>query len=229
MHGNFMGSTVAYVGVSESSSTDAPPLYGTPVVSGDTLEFFPSPAVGPNPSIGFGAAAPPSDTTDGFLSFAVNAKPGFVLADIDISEGGDYSLSGLGSALAQVSANLIVQEIAITHVDGAALGTPVTSSSLNSVVVNFPPGPSPGIWNLGTSFDFDAMLTGASVPFTGGATRVTIKLNNTLQALAQPAAAASIVKKDFDVNVDSRAVVPEPASFALAMLGLSMVLASRKR
>ena len=158
----------------------------------------------------------------------MNAKAGYVLADLDISEGGDYSLSGLGSALAQVSANLIVQEIAITHVDGAALVTPVTSSSLDSVLANFP-GPSPGIWSLGTSFDFDAMLTGASVPFLEGATRVTVKLNNTLQALAQPAAAASIVKKDFDVNVGSRAVVPEPASFALAMLGLSMVLASRKR
>ena len=227
IHGNFMGATVSYTGVSESSTTDATPLYGTPVTIGDTLSFF-QPGPKPNPSLGFGASAPPSDTTDGFLSFVIMAKPNHAVSDVYFSEDGDYSMSGLGGALAQVSANLIVEEISVTHVDGAPIIPVVTDTSLDSVVVDAPPY-GPGLWSLSSSFDIDQMLIDAGISYTTGATKVLVKVNNTLQALAQPDAAASIVKKGFDVDVDTRMVVPEPASCALAMLGLTMVLASRKR
>ena len=227
IHGNFMGATVGYMGVTESSTTDATPLYGTPVTIGDTLSFF-QPGPKPNPSLGFGASAPPSDTTDGFLSFNIMAKAGNVISDVDFSEGGDYSMSGLGGALAQVSANLIVQEISITHVDGAPISPVITDTSLDSVVVNSPPTGA-GLWNLSSSFDIDQMLIDAGISYTDGATKILVKLNNTLQALAQPDAAASIVKKGFDVDVETRDVVPEPASCALAVLGLTMILSSRKR
>jgi hypothetical protein len=40
-HGNFMGSTVTYVDVTEASATDAVPLYGMPSVFGDSLISIP--------------------------------------------------------------------------------------------------------------------------------------------------------------------------------------------
>lgn len=225
-HGDFTGSTVMYTNVTETSD-DPVPLYGTPVTLGDTLSFF-QPGVMPDPSLGFSATAPPSDTTDGFLSFGVMANAGFGISSLEITEGGDYSMSALSGESAQVSANLIVQALTITHVDGALLATPIVATSLDSIVVDFPPGPSPDLWDLSSSFDIDQLLIDAGVSFSLGATKLTVALDNTLQALATSGAAANIVKKDFDIDVETR-VIPEPATCALGMLGLTMVLASRRR
>jgi len=224
-HGDFVGATVMYTDVTETSE-DTVPLYGTPVVLGDMLSFF-QPGASPDPSLGFTASAPPSNTTDGFLSFGLMANPGSAISTIEISEGGDYSMSALSGALAQVSANLIIQELAITYVDGLPI-VPVVATFLDSVVIDFPPGPSPGLWDLSALFDIDQLLTDAGVPFDLGATKISIKLNNVLQALATPGlAAASITKKEFDIDVETR--VPEPATCVLGMLGLAMVLVSRRR
>jgi len=228
-HGNFMGASVVYAGVTESSSTDNVPLFGTPVTLGDTLSFF-HPGPHPNPSLGFGANAPPSDTTDGFLSFGVMAKPGYGITALNIAEGGDYSMSVLGAALAKVTANLIVSELAITQVDGAPINPVVIANSIDGVSFELPGDPAVGLWDLAAGFNIGQMLTDAGVSFNLGATKLTVKLDNTLQALAAPAAAANIVKKQFDVKVKTNFdphSVPEPATCLLAVLGLSMMLAGR--
>jgi len=224
-HGDFAADTVMFTDVTEVSD-DPVPLYGTPIAIGDTLSFF-QPGASPNPSLGFSATAPPGDSTDGFLSFGVMANPGYGITTVEISEGGDYAFSALGSALAQVSANLIVQSLTITHVDGLPI-TPIEVDDLQSIVVNFPPGPSPGFWDLSSSFDIDQILTDAGVSFDLGATKLTVSLDNILQALADPAALATIRKKEFDVEIGTRREIPEPATCALAVLGLTMIVASRR-
>jgi len=168
-HGNFMGANVAYTSVTESSSTDEVPLFGTPVTIGNRLSFF-QPGPHPDPSLGFGANAPPSDTTDGFLSFGMMAKPGYSITALEISEGGDYSMSVLGPALAKVTANLIVSEVSITHMDGAPIVPIVMASLLESTSFELPGDPAAGLWDLAASFDVNQILTDAGVSFDLGAT-----------------------------------------------------------
>jgi hypothetical protein len=228
-HGDFVGLTVTFNGVTESSTTDGVPLYGTPVTIGDTLSFF-QPGVQPDPSLGFGASATggPSDLTDGFLSFNLMAKPGNGITNLDISEAGDYSLDSVGGALAKVTANLIIAEVTITHVDGSPIAPVVVANDLRTVSFEIPADPQVGIFNLLSPFDIAQMLDDASVPFNLGATKITVKLNNTLSAIALPGATANIVKKSFDIDVTTQ--VPEPSTALLGFMafsGLGLIAARR--
>lgn len=223
-HGMFMGPGVAYIDVTETSS-DPLPLYGAPIVIGDSLAFFePSSS---NPSLGFGAqsAGGVGDITDGFLNLTIMAKPGNGISALTFSEGGDYTMSALGAALAQVSASLNVFELSIVGVDGSPIA-PVVLSDTQSVTLNLPGDPPTGLWNLSSSFDLDAALTGAGHSFALGATKIVAKINNTLTALSQPGSVAGIFKKDFDIDPETR--VPEPTTMALAAFGLVGMLIKRR-
>ncbi len=223
-HGDYMGSSVAYIDVTETSS-DPVPLYGAPITIGDTLAFF-EPGSS-NPSLGFSAqsAGGIGDITDGFLNLMVSAKPGYGISDITFSEGGDYTMAGLGAALAQVKAALIVFELSIVEVDGMPI-TPVVLSDAKSATFNLPGDPASDLWSLSSSFDLDAALAGAGESFTLGATKLVAKINNTLTALSQPGSVANIVKKNFDI--DPETVIPEPTTLVLAAFGLVGMLAKRR-
>ena len=53
-YGNFNGTNVMYLGVTEDSSTDPTPLFGPPTVTNDSLSFNP---------VSFGATPTPSSST----------------------------------------------------------------------------------------------------------------------------------------------------------------------
>jgi len=232
-HGDFAADTVTYTNVTESSSTDPVPLFGTPVTSGDQLSFF-EPVPLPNPSNGFGANASggSGDVTDAFLSFMVESSfTGFGVSNLEISEGGDYSLGALGNALAKVQANLIATQVRIDEVDNVAI-TPVVLSGVDSASFELPGDPDVGLWSNSLSFDLDAALTNANVPFQLGATKVTVRLNDSLLALSQPGSVANIIKKNFDVDVDTRfdeQFIPEPTTLGMALIGVVVVAAGRRR
>ncbi len=223
-HGNFMGPSVAYIDVTETSS-DPTPLFGAPITFGDTLAFFePSSS---NPSLGFSAqsAGGIGDITDGFLNVTIMAKPGNGISDLSFSEGGDYTMSGLGAALAQVNAALLVFELSIIEVDGAPIA-PVVLSDAKTATFNLPGDPPSASWSLSTTFDLDAALVGAGHSFSLGATKIVAKLNNTLTALSQPGSVANIVKKNFDIIPETR--VPEPSTVALVAIGFVGMLVKRR-
>jgi hypothetical protein len=106
VHGDFIGTSVSYIGVEEDSSTGDPlPLFGRPtvigpapppgnpcvacVIPGNSLDFSP---VNFSASSANGAGA---DQTDGRLSFMVVAHPGKAIKSISLSEAGDTSLLGI--------------------------------------------------------------------------------------------------------------------------------------
>jgi len=228
-HFDFAG--VMYLDVTETSTSNPPPndvpLYGAPITIGDSLAFFET--TSSNPSIGFNAQAGggAGDITDGFLNLVIMAKPGIGITDLTFSEGGDYTMAVLGNALAQVSASLNIFELSIVEVDGAStVGGPIVLSDTQSVTFNLPPDSTTGVWNLSSTFDLDAALSN-HVPFTLGATKIVAKINNTLTALSQPGSVAGIFKKNFDIDPEIR--IPEPTTCALALLGLTMVVAGRRR
>jgi hypothetical protein len=232
-YGDFMGSTVTYRMVREEATTigDVAPLFGMPTVGGDSLDFDP---------VGFSASAAGVggvDITESTLAFMVEAKPGSVIQTIKFDEAGDTTLiGGAGLAFTAVSADV---NIDIEQVDGMSI-TPI---KLNGLEMMFTP--SNGDYLLGTDGAFpmfDTIWTGTlsvnieqalmdnNVPFVGGATKISVILDNTLSAMSANGTQSVIAKKDNGLIVTTGTrpdpgggpEIPEPASCCLAMLGLAV-------
>ena len=231
-HGDFMGAGVSYISVTESSNTDDVPLFGTPVVVGNQLRFF-EPVPLPNPSLGFGASSVGgvSDVTDGFLSFMIRPKQGLFVSKLGFREGGDYVLDGFPGDQAKVTANLIIQSIRIDEVNGV----PVAPISLSGVATSsdvLGVDPSVDTWGNMLMFNIDAALAQHNYPNTSGATKLTVRLNDSLLALTQGSGIANIVKKQFNIDIDTRIdenMIPEPTSLALVMFGMIAFASGRRR
>jgi hypothetical protein len=226
-YGSFTGATVNYINVTEQSTTgDSLPLFGTPALSFNSLDFNPT---------GFDAAAAGAaglDNTGGRLTFTIQAHAGQSIPIIFFSEAGDTALAGAGTdnTSTQVTAN---GTITINAVDGAAIA-PITQP----IALTFTPsGGTYGLatdggglpifhtnWTGSLSLNVSQILTNSAVPFTLGATNVSIDLVNTLTATSQADTNSLIGKKDFGFAV---VPIPEPASLALFALALIALFSVR--
>jgi hypothetical protein len=222
--GPLVGNTVIYSvdathSVTESSVTDAVPLFGPPSLSGDSIDFNPA---------GFGSFAQNGalDVTDGQLTFMVTAKPGQAIKNIKFSEAGIVTLLGLGNAATSASDKLTVF-INIQGVDGVGI------NSINLTPADFLPYPifaPKGSFNLAVDgplntapwsgylfADLQQVLVNKGIHFTTGVTKISVNLDNQLMTTSQPNTQALIDKKDFFiVTVNS----PEPSSCVLALLAM---------
>jgi hypothetical protein len=260
-YGTFAGSNVIYVDVTEDSGEDEDlPLFGEPTVTENSIDFNP---------VGFDASSMDggSDITDSNLVFMVTAKSGARLQSLTFSEAGDTTLAGnvpMGSmnTASSVTATgvLDIQEV---DVDGDAIFDPVGINHI-SVPFSLTFTPSGGTYFLGTdgsggpifhtpwtgsaTLDIDAILiaNGIMVPPgvidpEGGATKISIDLDNTLTAVSADGTSSHIAKKDFggisirtNVRIEpggdpSEPIIPEPASLVLAGLGFLGLLQGRRR
>lgn len=223
-YGDFSGTSVSYIGVTESSGTDPGSLFGAPTISGNTLDFNPQ---------GFTAFSSGGgvDLTDGQLNFLLRADSG-ALSGLQFSEAGDFSLAGLGTAntKAAIATTLFFD---ILKVDGAAINplsfsaqmtyTPVGNGQFNLLA-------NPGIGNLWAgnyAVNLNDVLTAHGISFTSGATEVRVNLDNTLLAMSESGSVAYIGKKDFKgLGIT---VVPEPSTIAITLFGAALFLGSRRR
>ncbi len=213
-YGDFAGSTVMYLDVTETANTpdDEAPLYGTPTLFGDKLDFDPA---------GFAATAADesADLTDGQLNFTLMGLPGVAIKSISFSEGGDYSLLGNGGTVTQVFYGITVASVKVLEVDGVALESPVNLAPASASGGDTLTGQSKMSvpWDLGIDYDVHAALTTADVDFEVGATKIKIAVNNTLGAISMTKTIAFIAKKSFMVDVET---IPEPTTVLLAIFGL---------
>ncbi|QDU89725.1 hypothetical protein Pla175_31200 [Pirellulimonas nuda] len=237
-YGDFSGTTVDYLDVTEDSSTgDTLPLFGAPNISGDSLDFDP---------VGFsansaGGGAP--DQTTGQLAFMIRAKAGKAIESLSLSEAGDTSLarSIVSSDDASTSVTAIVS-VQILDVDFLPLTTAISTGGMMTFT------PSAGDYLLSTDGagnpTYNTSWTGsfflelgpilAANSITGLATKVSISVDNALTATSALNSSALIAKKDFDgvvitVNPGPDNVVPEPTSCVLAALGLLTTLGCCRR
>jgi hypothetical protein len=232
-YGNFAGVTVDYLNVTEdaNSAGDAPPLFGAPSVSGDSLDFDP---------VGFNASATGAagiDVTDGNLSFTIKAKAGYAIDMVSLSEAGDTTLAGFGTDGTFTSVTAI-GVINIDEVDGVGIATIAVPFSLTFT----PSGGTFGLasdggggplvsegWSGSLLQNIEQELIDENVSFTLGATQISINLDNTLTARSEAGTFALIAKKDFG-GVSITVNIPEPATWLLAsMVGMAAVAAGRRR
>jgi hypothetical protein len=113
---------------------------------------------------------------------------------------------------------------------------------LNPVYTHVPSNtPSDGTWQLGVdgnggpSFftqwngtifvDIQDALNKSGVPYTRGATKVTVNINNVLAATSEAGTSASVGKKDF-LNITTN--IPEPTAFTLVSMALFCGLLTRR-
>lgn len=214
-YGNFNGVSVVYQQVTEDSNTDPTPLYGAPSISGDSLTFSPV-------SFGANASGGSFDLTDGTLATSLVSIAGYYIEKIQFSERGDYTLFGIGgtaNTYATVANSLFIR---IVNTTGGAI-PPITAT------VNMTFTPSDGTYNLiddpgigkiwegGLLVDIDAMLANAGYG-DRKATKVDITMDNTLVAVSEANTQAYIKKKQLE-GITITAIVPEPATLSLLLLG----------
>jgi hypothetical protein len=224
-YGSFSGLDVNFLNVSESTITENTALYRDPIVSLNTIDFNPQ---------GFGAFASGAggfDLTDGELTMIIQANPGKSIPSINFWEVGDFTLAGPGTAATwvDVTANFYINVYEVN-------GSPITPLNINGSMTFAPVANglltlplNPGVgdpWSGAYSLDLDAAL--ALAGYTGGATRVSFKLDNELFALSEAGTVARIQKKDFQGSVGIEVIVPEPTTLTMILCGgVAILMRSR--
>ncbi|TWU00039.1 hypothetical protein Pla108_09820 [Botrimarina colliarenosi] len=218
------GGVVDYQDVTESSSTDAIPLYGVPEVDVNTLDFDPL-AFGSNASNGV------LEITDGQLNFMFETLPGTGIRSLTVREGGDYTIVGGTPPTTSVNAGIFA-EVLVTEVDGIAL-TPANQFTVigsNSAVFTTPGLSIP--WQLGLLLEFGPALSANNFGPMSAVTAGEFVLNNTLVATSQAGSLSFIAKKDFNITpsgpLDPDNVIPEPTAAVLAALAFAGLAARRR-
>jgi hypothetical protein len=220
------GGKVAYLDITESSDISALPLYGTPQVSVNTLDFDPD-------SFGGTAIGGASNTVNGMISFGVQPQAGYYLDTVALQEFGDYTMVGAGTTqtVLQLSAPVTVT---ITEVDNAPITPVVITTALtlapsasghydltNDSGVNVP-------WQGDLLIDLDVELDIAGVSYTFGATSVEISIDNTMGL--QSETASSVSARLGDTAAVATVSIPEPTTLVLALAGAcGLALARRRR
>jgi len=231
-YGDFAGSTVSYIQVTEDSVSDPGllPLYGAPTISGNTLDFDPN---------GFGASAAGAggvDVTDGNLTFDIYAQSGSIVESLKFCEAGDFTLAGLGTdaTLVDITATFFVEVYEVDGIGIDKVSTNVTMTFTPNADGTFALGTDggggplyQGIWTGCVEIDVTSLLDESNIDYIFGATKVSVDLDNTLVALSEAGTQAFIAKKDF--SGFSVTVIPEPNSIFLISMSLSGLVFIKRR
>jgi hypothetical protein len=215
VHGNFFGTNYDYLGVQETSTFGDPePLFGAPIIVGDSLFFSPTT---------FSASAAGAggfDQTGAQLQSTIKSSGLAIIDQILIDEFGEVDLSGVGTAAtgAFISMSGVVTVVQTT-------GGPCVGCQIPFVGI-FSPGDLYGLpGDLGqTLFQGSVFVdVGAVYP---NATEVFLSFDNDMFVSSEAGTTAIMEKKPTIIVT----VIPEPGTFALLGAGvLGLALRARGR
>lgn len=223
IHSNVNAATVVYTNISEGSPTGDPePLYGQPFAVVNNLVFAPTADFAATSNDGG-----PSDQTDGKLTFIATAKVGNALSVIELSENGFTTLNAPfgGDAFTSVQGFAQIKVLGIS-------GNPVSAAPTNHLFT-FTPSNSFQHSVDATGSTFATTWQGSlSVLLPPKVSKVLVTIDNHLfAATVGPGTSALIDKKGFEVDFDIELnpdYVPEPASWVLGIVGMSLFALRRR-
>lgn len=204
---------VTFSDITQSTQTpgDPPNLYGVADTSFPNFLSFPSPSMFAATATGVGGV----DVTDSLLSFKVETSDPLTFATaFNLTE--DLSLSlfpALPGNLVNVFAGGFIK---ITEINDVAVAGPTIPFSLDETF------DSSDLTNGNSA----TPSVGISVPLGAGVTAFEVSFDNRLIAVSE-AGVSFIDKKRVDIEIETE-MIPEPASLALAFLGLVGVLGARR-
>lgn len=217
---------VSYVAVSESSTSDAVPLYGAPLnePTANRLAFN---------NMGFSSVSsfgtPVGDFTDGQINLTVDANAGKSLTIFKWTESGDYNISNFfGAGTNSVFISPQALQIKVLEINNVPVLLSDSSQFLNysgTVFSNSAGGFSPvtGNWSATKTVDLVSLFGSSEI------TKISVSFDNQLIAVSGPGGVAQISKKfvEFAPTVTDLVPVPEPAS--LAAIGVGTLFLIRRR
>lgn len=212
---------IHFINVTESSTSDAVPLFWSPQALPVGLDFDP---------IGFVAYGGSGnlDQTKGELKFTLtNTTPLMAISEIGVFESGDYTMFGTGTGATFVSAALRI-EASVTSINGIAVTPIVLNSTNESTSSSFAGNVVVQPWSLQGVLDVDAQMLGLGYSSFDIATSIDITITNTLNAASEAGSVASIAKKDLFVGTAVIIFIPEPASLAVFAVAGAILLSRRR-
>jgi hypothetical protein len=202
LYGNFVGNTVTYLDVKESSITDPVALFGPPSLDGDNLVFSPTQ---------FSAVSTDAVAaqTVGLLMADIVAQDGHTIDLVMIRELFSFEMTANTNSAVSIAGLLVLVDLTPGH-GAATYYAPLT-------VVGNPAPPYTGIAS-GTDWVAEAVLDLSGL----GITHAAITFNDILQAVSVEGGTSWIEKTSIEL------IIPEPSSLLLAAAGL-VALGWRRR
>lgn len=221
---------VMFLNVQEDSGPTSPILFGAPSAVGNQLVY--SPTGFQSESIGAGGLD--ADLVDSTVTTTIMAKANEVIDNIQFSEFGDYTLSGLVGvdAIATVGAAFFYT---VLEVDGSPV---ILNTQTASMQFSSGAGPNGGEfsrpgddgtatpWSGSVFIDLNSYL--ATENIAGAVTKVRLRFDNTLSTAAGDGSTAFIKKKEAG-GVIITTNVPEPASALLVTLAAAAAFATSRK
>ena len=225
VYGTYTGTSVQYVGVSES---DTPPQLqlGAPTLSGASLVFNPTAFY----STASGSGDYSSNITDSQITTQIYSVGDYRLDTIRIQASGSYEFTGIGTEDTMANAYVTVT-VTVFGVDGKDLEKPLVLDDVTlpmsptDGMFNMRDSPSSGPWTGDATVDILAALTKANIP--GHATRLLLYLDDTLSTLSEDGSSVTIRNGNSGGLILTPA--PEPATLSLMLLGGLFALRLRRR
>lgn len=169
-------------------------LFGDPILSGDTLVFFPS-------NFRAESVDGADDTAYDSLEFELIAHPGYSFKSFDFSEFGDYGIFDEGSV--NVASTLSIENL----------------DTLQVLSGNFTSNPSMPVSGGQDIWTAEALLAINSANWT----HIKITLDNELLAFSRPDSDSFIEKKILSGSVTMQPI-PEPATVTIFCIGAAFML-----
>lgn len=229
-YGSFVASDFTYENVVETN-LEVAPLFDAPILSGNSLTFSP-------PNFAAGGTGPQLDFKDSTITTIISAHTGQAIENVHFAEAGDYTLRGLPGGFGEVTvgAAFFIEFLEINNsaTHPALLTLPAliknmqftTGAGLNGGEYARPGDDGTAVpWTGSVLLDIEQHLIDNGV--NGKATKVKLRFDNALTALADATSIAFIKKKLAD-GVVVTTNIPEPTS--LVLLGMCVAnFAIRRR
>jgi hypothetical protein len=218
--GSFTGDTVVYDDVAEDSGG----LFGTPTISGDTLDF----SSGLSASFEAESSGGGSESIVGRITAEIGALNDARLTQLDVEASGSITFIFAGGATADTDVTAVIRlEVEVLEAGGVLLPVPVALAPAEQTFASATFDDDGEVTGMawGDILQYDLEASAAGVGITQPVSRVAVQIDTTLTADSNSATLSKIDLRGFDTLT---LTIPEPGMTALLLSCLPPLLLRRR-